>query len=153
MVARREARSAWSCARALAVSVVRQHQQARHDDNIDGRPCDRNQEFLHGYLRNGVQTCDASERIEHDIGGRDAEHPRDQHMAEFMRDNASEHGNDEDQHPRCRIDSSVEIAVDPDPGEQQQKSDVDANGGAGKPADGKRPEHRCNLTFCRDTCL
>ena len=112
-------------------------QERGGDDDVDGRPSDGDQKFLPWDLRDRVELGDAAERIESYVRRADAKQARDQHMTELMRDDACKHRDDENEHLRRSRRSVREIAVEPNPGKQQEERDMDANGGAGEPAYGK----------------
>ena len=87
----------------------------------------------------GMRSSRASPPIGRSVmsGVLDAVAARRERMAEFVRHDAGEEGEDEGDPLDGRLRSALLVVGDGDPGEEQQERDVDADFGAEQPADGK----------------
>ena len=106
--------------------------ETRGDDYVDGRTGQRDNEFLHRFFRDALETGHAADGEQRDVMRADAVGSGGQGVTEFVENDADEEKNDEGQPDRHGARPAVRVVGVAEPGEQKQERGVHTHVDAGQ---------------------
>jgi len=128
---------------------VRRQARERHqrggDDEVDGRPGERDGDFVPRFFGNTFQGRDAADGQQRDAADLNAEALGDEAVAEFVEHDTGEDGRDQRQRPRRAARPHLDKAGVGDQPKQQQQRDVQVQADARHAPDFQRPTHTLRL--------